>query len=241
MSTDSSKEEHPEDDEPLQLDAEHYRKLCTLVALFVVLYSPQENRALGPAGEDLMDWLNTFYVEPSSAEGARLTELERPWEDDYFWLFLQRCVRDLLVLQPELISRDRAVLRGLTKTSTVMFNLLNAHPSEHLRNIAHQLGPLVESQPRTGQFNAERDFAFASRRWKDRARALRVDLLKIPEDARDDGFENWWQRLSEIVGLMEGRADVLRKLSIEMNLDWKEYTIVWSLFVDPRLRRGDLP
>ena len=72
-------------------------------------------------------------------------------------------------------------------------------------------------------------------------KALRIELDRIPEDSRDDGFENWWERLSDVIGVMEGRPEVLRRLCIELGADWKEYCIVYSIYIDPRLRRQDLP
>ena len=84
MQSDEDKEE------PDQLDAEHYRKLCTCMSLFCVLYLPEPGFESAPASEDLMEWLNEYYVEPSTAEGQRLTDTDHPWEDEYFWPFLQR-------------------------------------------------------------------------------------------------------------------------------------------------------
>jgi nuclear pore complex protein Nup85 len=43
-----------------------------------------------PVGEELMDWLNTHFIEPSTEEGDHLSSLEQPWEDESFWPYLTR-------------------------------------------------------------------------------------------------------------------------------------------------------
>ena len=132
-------------------------------------------------------------------------------------------------------------MRGLSKASAFFLDVLSKHPSTYLQSLAQQLSPLLTNHPRLHQFSAEREFAIASRRWKDRVKSLRLDLDHVPEDDRDDGFDNWWERLSDIVGLLEGRADVVRRVCSELGADWKEVCVAWGIFVDTRLRRQDLP
>ena len=90
-------------------------------------------------------------------------------------------------------------------------------------------------------FSAEKDFAFALRRWNERVKALRIEMNGVPEDDRFDGPENWWDRLGDIVGILEGRPEVLRRVCEDLGADWKEVCVAWSIFVDPRMRRQDLP
>ncbi|PIL25370.1 hypothetical protein GSI_13260 [Ganoderma sinense ZZ0214-1] len=167
--------------EPLQFDAEHYRKLYTCFSLFSVLYLPEPGFEDVPVGDELMEWLNTHFIEPSTQEG-----------DD-------------------------------------------------LSSLAQQLSPLLTDHPRLNNFNAERDFAVASRRWKGKVKTLRIELDRVPESEREDGFENWWDRFSDIVGILEGREDVIKKVCLELGADWKEVCAAWGIFVDTRLRRQDLP
>lgn len=100
---------------------------------------------------------------------------------------------------------------------------------------------MVESQPHFQTFTSERDFAHAHRRWKDKVKALRVDMDRVPESERFDEFENWWERMSDIVGVLEGRVEVLKRVCDDLGADWKEVCVAWTIFVDPRLRRQELP
>jgi nuclear pore complex protein Nup85 len=107
--------------------------------------------------------------------------------------------------------------------------------------VAQHLAPLLSSHPRIVQFTTERDFVVALRRWKEKVKTLRLELDRVPEDAREDEFENWWKSFSNIVGILEGRPEVIQSICLDLNADWKEVCAVWSIFVNHRLRRQDLP
>ncbi|KAL4250471.1 Nuclear pore complex protein Nup85 [Abortiporus biennis] len=210
--------------DPLQFNGDHYRKLYTCFSLFTVLYLPDTGFDNAPVGEELMDWLNTHYIEPATEEGDHLSSLERPWEDEIYWSYL-----------------TRTTLRGLSKASSFFLETLTRHPSHHLPRLSQQLIPLLTNHPRLQQFHTERDFAIASRRWRDKVKVLRIELDRVPEDVRDDGFDNWWDRFSDLVGILEGREEVVKRLCKELGADWKEVAVAWGVFIDPRLRRQDLP
>lgn len=74
-------------------------------------------------------------------------------------------------------------------------------------------------------------------------KALRVELHHVPEDeeTRFDGWDNWWDRLSDIVAILEGREEVLMRVIQDLGGGWKEVCAAWGVFVDPRLRRQELP
>ncbi|KAG6855778.1 hypothetical protein H0H87_010878 [Tephrocybe sp. NHM501043] len=135
----------------------------------------------------------------------------------------------------------RATLRGLSKASLFFLGVLSQHPSEDLQSLTKTLGPLIELQPRLQDYSVERDFAYASRRWTDRVKALRIEMDRVPEDDRFDDFDNWWDSLSDIVGILEGRAEVVMRVCKELGSDWKEVCAAWGIFVNVRLRRQDLP
>lgn len=134
------------------------------------------------------------------------------------------------------------MIRGLSKSSVFFLDVLaHRHPSEHLQSLSERLSPILSARPRLIQFHTERDFVVAYRRWREKVRTLRLELDQIPEDARHDGFDNWWEQFSDIVGVLEGRDEVLLRVCAELGADWKEVVAAWGIFVDHRLRRQDLP
>ncbi|KAG2142873.1 Nup85 nucleoporin-domain-containing protein [Suillus bovinus] len=207
-----------------QFSGDHYRSLYTCLALFAVLYVPEYGYEDAPVGDDLMEWLNIHFIEPSTEEGDHLSGLDHPWEDEIFWPYLVR-----------------VTLRGLSKAATFFLATLSTHPSDNLRRLAQRLSPLLQSQPHLQSFEAERDFAYASHRWKDKVKALRIELDSVSESDRHDGIENWWDRLSDIVGILEGRTEVIRRVCEDLGADWREISVSWGVFADARLRRQDLP
>jgi len=136
---------------------------------------------------------------------------------------------------------SRATLRGLSKAVTFFLGALSAHPSKDLRKLSQALIPLLNTQPKLQAFEAERTFAYASHRWKEKVKALRLELDGVPEPDRRDDYEDWWDRFSDIVGILEGRGEMIQKVCEELGADWKEVCVAWGIFVDPRLRRQDLP
>ncbi|ESK94829.1 hypothetical protein Moror_14153 [Moniliophthora roreri MCA 2997] len=211
-------------DGPLQFSSGHYRSLFSCFTLFVLLYMPQYGYEKAPVGEELMEWLNIHFIEPSTEEGDHLSSLDSPWEDESFWPYL-----------------TRTILRGLSKASLFFLKTLLKHPSDDLQELVQTLISLVETQPRLQNFQTERDFANASRRWKDKVKALRVEMDRVPENLRFDETENWWDSLSDIVGILEGRGDHIQRVCAELGADWKEVCCAWGVFVDTRLRREELP
>jgi nuclear pore complex protein Nup85 len=195
-----------------------------------------------PIGEDLMEWLNMHFIEPSTEEGDHLSGLDSPWEDETFWPYLTRSDNssESMSSLPQALS-FRSILRGLSKASVFFFQVLSKHPAGDLRDLANRLASLIETQPRLHNFSAEREFAHATRRWKDQVKALRIDMDHVDEEERHDGFEHWWDRVSDIISIMEGRPDALNRICRELGTDWKEVCAAWGVFVDARLRGQDVP
>ncbi|KAI0028322.1 Nup85 nucleoporin-domain-containing protein [Vararia minispora EC-137] len=203
---------------------DHYRVIYSCLSLFVVLYMPESGLDYAPVGEELMEWLNVNFIAPTSEEGDHLSSQECPWEDYSFWPYL-----------------TRTVLRGLLKSSEFFVTALSRHPSEYLSSISETLCPLLSGQPRLVHFKTERDFVVAQRRWKERVKSLRLELDRIPDHARQDGTGDWWTPLSNIIGILEGRGDVIKDVCANLEGDWKEVCAAWGVFVDHRLLRQDLP
>ena len=55
-----------------------------------MLYLPDPDVEHVPVGDELMEWLNTHFIEPSTEEGEMLCRLESPWEGEGFWDYLTR-------------------------------------------------------------------------------------------------------------------------------------------------------
>ncbi|TDL24108.1 hypothetical protein BD410DRAFT_786808 [Rickenella mellea] len=210
--------------EDTRFTGEHYRSMYTSLSIFQTLYLPEEGIDDVPVGDELLEWLNTHFIEPSTEEGDQLSALEKPWEDETFWQYL-----------------IRVTLRGLTKSSIFFLQALSQHPSEHLQMISEKLVSILEKHPRQKNYATEKEFFTASRRWKDRAKALRLELDRVPDDDRQDEFENWWDNISDLLGIIEGRAEVLQRVCVELGGDWKEIICTWGVWIDVGLRRAELP
>ncbi|KAI5124259.1 hypothetical protein M0805_005108 [Coniferiporia weirii] len=211
-------------DGPPHFPGEHYRSLYTSLSLFQILYLPEDGIEDVPVGDELLEWLNTHFIEPSTEEGDQLSAIERPWEGEIFWPYL-----------------IRATLRGLLKSSIFFLRGLANHPSENLQRLSERLVALLEKHPRQRHFSTEKEFFTTSRRWRDRAKTLRIDLDRIPENDRNDGFENWWDNVSDLVGILEGREDVLQRVCTDLGGGWKEIICAYGVWVDVGLRRAELP
>ncbi|PAV19573.1 hypothetical protein PNOK_0450700 [Pyrrhoderma noxium] len=207
-----------------QFPGEHYKSLYTSFSLFQTLYLPEDGIEDVAVGDELLEWLNTHFIEPTTEEADQLSGLERPWEDETFWSYI-----------------IRATLRGLLKSSIFFLSCLSNHPSSSLQLLAEKLVDLLNYHPRLKNFNTEKEFSVSSRRWRERAKALRIDLDRVPEDDRDDGFENWWDNVSDLLGILEGRSDILQRVCMDIGGGWKEYICAYGVWVDVSMRRSDLP
>jgi len=145
-----------------------------------------------------------------------------------------------LPLPPDHTSYSTTI-RGLVKSTIFFLNSLSQHPSKYLQELADALAPLIDGQPRLHAFHAEKDYAIAFRRWRDKIKAVRIQMDRVPTEERQDDAENWWDQLSDIVGVLEGRGEVLQRVCSELGADWKEVCVAWGIFIEPRLRRQDLP
>lgn len=126
--------------------------------------------------------------------------------------------------------------------STIFFlKALEHHPSENLRDIAERLAGILGKHPRQSQYSTEKEFFVSSRRWRDRTKALRIELDRVPENDRHDGHDDWWENVSDLLGILEGRGEILQRVCDELDSDWKEVVCTWGVWIDIGLRRADLP
>ncbi|KAG8930276.1 hypothetical protein FRC02_004409 [Tulasnella sp. 418] len=201
----------------------HYSTVLTTLHLFQTIYAPQSGIVAGLVGEELLFWLNINFVAPRSEEGQMLAAKEKPWLEDEFWMYLIRCT-----------------IRGLSAGAMHFFSTLASHPSATLRRIAPLLPPLLKSHPRSTSFRSEHEFFSAHRKWKDSLRRLRSEI-ELLEDS--DGQGDWREGLEDLLGVLEGNQEVIMKVCGEDvgGGGWREVIGIWGVWVEPNLRRDDLP
>ena len=73
-----------------QFPGEHYKSLYTSFSLFQTLYLPEDGIEDVAVGDELLEGLNTHFIEPTTEEADQLSGLERPWEDETFWSYIIR-------------------------------------------------------------------------------------------------------------------------------------------------------
>lgn len=79
---------------PPQYQGAHYKRLYTAFSLFQSIYLPEDGEEDVPVGDELLDWLNTHFIDPSNEEADQLGSSERPWESEVFWSYVTRyCIR----------------------------------------------------------------------------------------------------------------------------------------------------
>lgn len=131
-------------------------------------------------------------------------------------------------------------MRGMTKASVFFLQNLGGHPSEHARRAAAMLVPILSNHPRLQYFDSKKDYSRAWHRWKEDVRSVRVTLDRVPNLARRFSKDDWWNHLSDLVGILEGNDEVVVRVCQTIGADWKELCAVWSVFVEPGLQRGSL-
>jgi nuclear pore complex protein Nup85 len=129
-------------------------------------------------------------------------------------------------------------MRGLTKASVFFFEKLSQHSSRYVQSLSAKLVPLVSDLPRLQNYIAERDFTHAAKSWKKKVEELRIELDRLRDSEKDEAWYTW---LDDIVALLEGRGDVVKRICYDLGCEWKEVCAVWGVFVDPRMRRADIP
>jgi nuclear pore complex protein Nup85 len=64
--------------------------LYTALSFFIALYLPEDGVEDVPVGDELLEWLNIHFIEPSTEDGDLLGSLQNPWEDELFWPYILR-------------------------------------------------------------------------------------------------------------------------------------------------------
>lgn len=127
------------------------------------------------------------------------------------------------------------------KLSIFFLRALENHPSENLQRIGRRLVDLLDKHPRQKHFGTEDEFSKHSRRWRERIKSLRIEIDRVPEDDRNDKYENWWDNVSDIVGVMEGREEILQRVCTSLGGTWKDIVCAYGVWINVGLRRSELP
>lgn len=208
---------------------ETWRDVQTILRLAGVLYYPKDGRGIGVVGEELLHWLNSFDVAPTTEEGQGIAESAVPHEHPSYWDYVLRCV-----------------LRGFHNSAASVLKSLDSHPSAVIRRVAQKAAKLLSTLPRSTSFSMEHEFVAAHRNWLGSVRKLisgleqEMDEMEAEaghtEEVEDERLE-YEAQFRCLLELMAGVKDRI----FEACEDWREALGAWGTLVHPTLRRDDVP
>ncbi|CAE6471663.1 unnamed protein product [Rhizoctonia solani] len=215
--------------DPLPSTYPTYVSILETLQLVQTIYAPHGGQINGLIGEQLLQWLNTSHTVPATAELIRLSALPEPWSDPDFWPTLNKCI-----------------IRGLSTSALGFLRRVGSnHPSATLRTfIRDSLVPVLETHPRSSEFQRESGFLTAHSRWRERVAEVRVAFDKAVDADPGEGDEDEWSRwVDELLGVLEGDAGVVFALcneAVEDGWGFREVIGVWGVWVDVGLKRTQL-
>lgn len=225
------------EDEMERTDLEFAVSFALILHFAETIYIPTDGRGTGVVGEEILEWLNSFDVQPTTEEAQEIAQSATPYEHDNYW----DCIR-------------RFVSRGLlAAASSLLSYLAKEHPSAKLRQISSEVCGLLTSMPRSTGFTLEHDFLASHRRWIGQARSslnkLEMEMNELESEWQKDGFKG--KSIDEIederlgfeaqfgclLGLMIGQKERV----YEVCRNWRELLGAWGLLVQPGMKRDDIP
>ncbi|KAH7327689.1 Nup85 nucleoporin-domain-containing protein [Rhizoctonia solani] len=215
--------------DPLPSTYPTYVSILETLQLVQTIYAPHGGQINGLIGEQLLQWLNTSHTVPATAELIRLSALPEPWSDPDFWPTLNKCI-----------------IRGLSTSALGFLRRVGSnHPSATLRTfIRDSLVPVLETHPRSSEFQRESGFLTAHSRWRERVVEVRVAFDKAVDADSGEGDEDEWSRwVDELLGVLEGDAGVVFALcneAVEDGWGFREVIGIWGVWVDVGLKRTQL-
>ncbi|KAJ9474997.1 Nuclear pore complex protein Nup85 [Pseudozyma hubeiensis] len=214
------------------LDETHFqnwRDAQTILRLAEVLYYPKDGRGISVVGEELLHWLNSFDVAPTTEEGQEIAEAAVPHEHRSYWDYVLRCV-----------------LRGFHTSAASVLKSLDSHSSPVIRSVAQKAAKLLSTLPRSTHFSMEHEFVAAHRSWLASVRKLisgleqQMDEMEAEagntEEIEDERLE-YEAQFRCLLELMAGVKDRI----FEACEDWREALGAWGTLVHPTLKRDDVP
>ncbi|KAJ3801083.1 hypothetical protein GGU11DRAFT_741891 [Lentinula aff. detonsa] len=173
-------------------------EVSSIFSLFVVLFVPEPGYEDAPVGLPLKKVINSalWIVRGRTKTSGHIS------------------LGNLQILLASCRSSPGASpLEGFQKLRSSQIACCIIHPVVICKTSSRMLIPVVESHPRL--FTTEED----SRKLKDRVKALRVETDRIPEESRLDDYCNWWNSLSDFVGILEGRGEVIQRICEKLGVD----------------------
>ncbi|SPO30634.1 uncharacterized protein UTRI_05251 [Ustilago trichophora] len=206
-----------------------WRDAQTILRLAEVLYYPKDGRGISVVGEELLHWLNSFDVAPTTEEGQEIAESAIPHEHPSYWDYVLRCV-----------------LRGFHTSAASVLKSLDSHSSSVIRRVAQKAAKLLSTLPRSTSFSMEHEFVAAHRSWLGSVRKLisgleqEMDEMEAEaghtEEVEDERLE-YEAQFRCLLELMAGVKDRI----FEACEDWREALGAWGTLVHPTLKRDDVP
>lgn len=206
-----------------------WRDAQTILRLAEVLYYPKDGRGISVVGEELLHWLNSFDVAPTTEEGQEIAESAVPHEHPSYWDYILRCV-----------------LRGFHTSAASVLKSLDSHSSPVIQRVAQKAAKLLSTLPRSTKFSMEHEFVAAHRSWLGSVRKLisgleaEMDEMEAEaghtEEVEDERLE-YEAQFRCLLELMAGVKDRI----FEACEDWREALGAWGTLVHPTLKRDDVP
>ncbi len=216
-------------EEPNLDDAQLASDLHAVLSLADTLYLPADGTGAGVVGEELLHWLNSYDIAPTTEEGLDIAAAPIPHEHPRYWDY---------VLQ--------SVLRGLNEGAIGALESLTRHNSQVIARIAKRAIQLLQSFPRSTSYQHEVKFVQDRKAWQLHVRQMLQGL-----EAEMDGVEEELGQTEEAEDLrieyevqyrclLELMAGV-RERVFEACSDWREALGAWGLLVQPTMKRDDVP
>ncbi|CCF48279.1 hypothetical protein NDA11_002929 [Ustilago hordei] len=206
-----------------------WRDAQTILRLAELLYYPKDGRGISVVGEELLHWLNSFDVAPTTEEGQMIAESAVPHEHPSYWDYVLRCL-----------------LRGFHTSAASVLKSLDSHSSPVIQRVAQKAAKLLSTLPRSTKFSMEHEFVAAHRSWLGSVRKLissleaEMDEMEAEaghtEQVEDERLE-YEAQFRCLLELMAGVKDRI----FEACEDWREALGAWATLVHPTLKRDDVP
>lgn len=196
------------------------------LALVHLLYLPADGLGMGVVGEEVLRWLNVYDPRPTLAERNRVADVADPGSDPRYWDYLFQCV-----------------LRGLDQTAVGALNKFDTHPSPSFRTYIAATVRLLLGMPRSTKYAIEAEFAAQRKAWTGKVAAhlaaLEVTLDQFEREVSIDSEERiaYEASLGCLLQILLGNQERI----LEASHDWRDAFGAWGLYVQPTMKRGDVP